>query len=144
MLTFQHNFFPVERMVQELRRKFGPLALFFYNDLTPEVVAVLWRPTCFIAQPFGAMNSEFARPVDDDNWKTDSMVLDNMKDLLRELSMYTADIVVGVKLIDDRSVKRKILPSDQLLPSKTKRKPAVSEYDDSDNDSSDEIMEAES
>ena len=121
-------------MVKELRKKFGHFALFFYNNLSPDVVAVLWRPTRFVGQPFSIMNSEFARPVDDGNWKSDSMVLDNMKDLMREMTIYMTDMIVSVKVLDDRSVNRRVI-SDQRVIS-TKRKPAVSESDESSDDSS--------
>jgi hypothetical protein len=35
---------PVGAMVDTLRKQLGSTALFFYNDLCPEVVAALWRP----------------------------------------------------------------------------------------------------
>ena len=121
-------------MVNELRKKFVHYALFFYNSLTPEVIAVLWRPTRFVGQPFSIMNSEFARPVDDEKWKSDSMVLDNMKDLMREMTTYTTDMIVSVKVLDDRSVNRRIISEQRVIS--TKRKPAVSESDESSDDSS--------
>lgn len=42
------------------------------------------------------------------NWKSDSMVLDNVKDFMRELSQATRDIVIDMKVFDDRSKKREI------------------------------------
>ena len=42
------------------------------------------------------------------NWKSDSMVLDNVKDFMRELSQATRDIVIDIKVFDDRSKKREI------------------------------------
>ena len=112
-------------MITELRRKFGLLALFLYNDLAPEVVAILWRPNRFVAQPFSAMHSEFARPVDDE-WNADSMVLDNMNDLMRETKMYTKDTVVSVKILENNSVKRKVHSRTHFGTTPTsKKKPAI-------------------
>jgi len=125
-----YNFSPIDAMITELRRKFGLLALFLYNDLAPEVVAILWRPNRFVAQPFSAMHSEFARPVDDE-WNADSMVLDNMNDLMRETKMYTKDTVVSVKILENKSVKRKVHSRTHFGTTPTsKKKPAVSESDD--------------
>jgi len=90
---------PVDDVVQELRFRLGNLALFFYNDLSPEVVAILWRPV-FASRSFSAMGSEHVRPVVADDLQSDTLVTINTKDILREVSQYTSDIVVGVKVFD--------------------------------------------
>lgn len=101
----QYDWRPVEEMVQTLRTKFGSLALFFYNDLYPEVIGMLWRPTSFVPHAFSAMHSEFVLPVERDSWKSDSLVIHNTSDVLREMSQYTNDIIVDVKVIDDPTSK---------------------------------------
>lgn len=121
----------MEEMVETLRNKFGSLALFFYNDLAPEVVCMLWRPTSFVPHAFSAMNSEYVVPIDSENWKSDSLVIHNTSDALREMSQYTNNIVADVKVLDDPTVKAR--------PSATKslRKRSADESDnDSDGDSS--------
>lgn len=59
---------PVRTMVSVLQSKLGRHALFFYNDLCPEVVAVLWRTSLLSSRPFSAMTCEVARPLDYGLW----------------------------------------------------------------------------
>jgi hypothetical protein len=76
------------------------------NEFAPEVIAILWRPSTFQPKIFTAINSESVRPVEHKDWKSDSMVVDNVKDFMRELSRATRDIVIDIKVFDDRSKKR--------------------------------------
>jgi U3 small nucleolar RNA-associated protein 22 len=98
---------PVDSMVENLRRRLGHTALFFYNDLCPEVVGVLWRPQLFVSKSFSAITSECVRPLvfaamqpttkgKDEN--ETSLVVVHALDLLREASAYTADIVMDQKV----------------------------------------------
>ena len=115
-------------MVQALRAKFGSFALFFYNDLCPEVIGMLWRPTSFVPRAFSVMHSEYVLPMEQENWKSDSLVIHNTGDILREMEHYTDDIVVDVKVLDD--------PSAKARPSKSSRKRSSSELSDDGSSSS--------
>jgi hypothetical protein len=104
---------PVQSVVKSLRDEFGPYALFFYNELSPEVVGLVWRPQTYSPMPFSVMASDYARPTEDGDWKSDSLVMRNASDLLREMRQYSQDIVTTVKIFDDscmihRSKKRKL------------------------------------
>lgn len=101
---------PVTAAVQALALRFGRYALFFYNDLCPDVIAVLWRPL-FEPRAFSALSSEYAHPVTTGEWKSDTLVTLNVHDLLREMSQFTRDIVTDVKVLD-RGLA--ILPSSTL------------------------------
>ncbi len=110
---------PVHSMISSLRDRFGTYALFFYNDLAPEVIGLVWRPETVATMPFSAMTSEYARPLDGDekSWKNDSLVVRNTTDLLREMSEYYQYIVTTVKVIDEScltppSKRRKVQTSD--------------------------------
>jgi len=92
---------PVENVMSSLRRKFGDHALFFYNELAPEVIGLVWRPDTFKAMSFSAMTAEYARPKDDADWKNDSLVVRNATDLLREMSEYYQEIITTAKIIDE-------------------------------------------
>jgi hypothetical protein len=107
-LFTQHDWRPLEDAVNTLRLNLGRYALFFYNEFAPEVIAVLWRPSTFQPKPFSAVNSEYVRPVEIDDWKSDSLAVENIKDFLRELQHDTRDIVVDVKLFDVRSAGRRL------------------------------------
>jgi len=89
---------PVTEMVEALRRDFGSLALFFYNYLCPDVIAVLWRPHVFSTQPFSVMTSEYTRPSVSGDWEADTMVMINVDDVFREMSQLMDGIVLKVKL----------------------------------------------
>eukprot|EP00540_Astrosyne_radiata_P023570 CAMPEP_0116862610 /NCGR_PEP_ID=MMETSP0418-20121206/23736_1 /TAXON_ID=1158023 /ORGANISM="Astrosyne radiata, Strain 13vi08-1A" /LENGTH=145 /DNA_ID=CAMNT_0004497487 /DNA_START=331 /DNA_END=768 /DNA_ORIENTATION=+ len=93
-------------MVALLRERFGDLAVVLYNELTPQMVALLWRPKRFVAQPFRAMNSEFARPICDYDWKNDTMVMDNMKDVMREVRACVDNMVTDIKVLQNKAIER--------------------------------------
>lgn len=118
-LHLQHGWRPVEELVQSLREKFGSMALFFYNDLTPEVIGVLWRPTSFVPQPLSIMHSEYVRPVEDVKWQSDSLVVHNTNDILREMGEYTDGIIANVKVLDDRTIKAPPTPKKRSAPEST-------------------------
>jgi hypothetical protein len=46
------------------------------------------------------MVSEHSRPISADDWKPDTLVTMNVRDVLRGIAQYTSDIVVDVKLLD--------------------------------------------
>ena len=92
---------PVYELVQTLRQKLGHLALFFYNDLCPDVIAVLWRPTLIVTpHSFSAMQSEYMRPVLPLGWKPDTLVQRNVTDMLREAAQFTTGVIVDTKVFD--------------------------------------------
>ena len=94
---------PVQSVVASLRENFGAYALFFYNELSPEVIGIVWRPETVATMSFSAMTAEYARPLDDDekSWKNDSLVIRNATDLLREMSEYYQYVITTVKVIDE-------------------------------------------
>eukprot|EP00537_Pseudo-nitzschia_pungens_P011070 CAMPEP_0172386406 /NCGR_PEP_ID=MMETSP1061-20121228/3972_1 /TAXON_ID=37318 /ORGANISM="Pseudo-nitzschia pungens, Strain cf. pungens" /LENGTH=1289 /DNA_ID=CAMNT_0013115787 /DNA_START=259 /DNA_END=4128 /DNA_ORIENTATION=- len=94
---------PIRSVISSLREKFGAYALFFYNELSPEVIGLVWRPQTVATLPFSAMTAEYARPLDDDErtWKNDSLVIRNATDLLREMSEYYQYVITTVKIIDE-------------------------------------------
>jgi hypothetical protein len=100
---------PIEGVISSLRRFFGSYALFFYNEFSPEVIGVLWRPETFKPMPFSAMTAEFAMPRDlnASNWKNDCLVVRNAEDLLREMSEYYKCVVVTAKILDHKVPTKK-------------------------------------
>jgi len=109
---------PVEHLVACLRQKFGSYAVFFYNNLAPDVIAMLWRPSTFVTQPFSAMNSNYKRPVMDE-WQSDSLVVTNPDDIMREIHHLSRNVVVDILVLDDKSDK-----SNKNSTSSLKRKAA--------------------
>lgn len=97
-MSTQHSLQPVERVVKKLRSKFGHLAIFFYNEYSPEIISILWRPQVLQTNPFSAKQSEYKSPVDD-NWEHESLVKFNESDVLREIHYYGRDIITDVKLM---------------------------------------------
>lgn len=47
----QHSF------VQNLRKKYHHLALFFFNELEGNQIGVIWKPDAFLPQPFSISTS---------------------------------------------------------------------------------------
>ena len=104
---------PVRAMVEELRSRFGNLALVFYNDLCPDVVALLWRrPLLDSRKAFSAVHSEYVRPVTYNGWQNDTLVTLHIRDVLREMQAVTIDMVVATKVLDEG-------PKPSLVPTKT-------------------------
>jgi Nrap protein domain 6 len=86
--------------VYALRIKFGDCLLLFYNDLCPDVLAVVWRPQLLQARPFSAVTCAYGRPVSED-WKSDTLITLNVHDILRDMAGITKDIVTDVKVFDN-------------------------------------------
>eukprot|EP00934_Nitzschia_sp_Nitz4_P000925 Nitzschia sp. Nitz4//scaffold6_size259037//47180//50993//NITZ4_001049-RA/size259037-processed-gene-0.4-mRNA-1//1//CDS//3329556818//925//frame0 len=91
---------PVGNLISVLRKEYGNLAVFLYNDMCPEVIGVLWRPGTFEPVSFSAMTSEYRCPVQEP-WKSDCLVTRNIGDILREMSERYQDIVVNVRVFDE-------------------------------------------
>lgn len=94
---------PVGHLVERLRKRFGSMAIFFFNQNCPEIIGVLWRPQLFLSSPFSAMSSEYVAPLDTE-WKSDSLVSKNHGDIIREMCEYSKDIVTTVRVFDDSSL----------------------------------------
>jgi len=73
----------------------------FYNKLSPELIAVLWRPSAFLSKPFNAINSELKHPIENE-WNRDSLVITNADDIFREISYLVKDLVVDTRVFDGR------------------------------------------
>ena len=115
---------PVQAMVAALRCKLGHCALFFYNHLCPDVIAVVWRPYG-PSRAFSVLASEYVQPVQSDDWQSDTLVTLNVYDLLREVSRLTKDVVTNVKVLDAGSCI-------QLSAISGKKKRSIEKDDDED------------
>jgi len=104
-------------LVESFREKFGNLAVFFHNDLTPEVIGMIWRPQSLQGQPFSALNSEYKRPIEH-VWQSDSLVVTNAHDVLADMKAMSEDVIADMKIMDNES----ILPKDRPLQESTKGK----------------------
>jgi hypothetical protein len=93
---------PIDDFVTVLREKLI-MAVVFYNELSPDIIAILWRPSCFVNHPFSVMLSENVRPVTHDNWKMDSLVTTNIQDILRDISQLSKNTVVAIKAIEKQA-----------------------------------------
>ena len=109
-----------------------PLAVFFYNEYTPDIIGCLWRPDAFKGQSFSAMLSEYKRPIDN-KWDEDSLVITNASDVMRAIQFIIQDVAVDIKILDDKNVKSNV--DEQKSSSKRKRK---AKNDSDEEDSSDD------
>ena len=128
--TVLHDWRPVDALVNALRDNFGHHALFFYNDLCPDVIAVLWRPKVFVPKPFSVMGSEFAQPCVASGWKPDTMVMVNGRDVLREMSQFYNSIVTKVKLFQPIELPEQAKYLGSNGASDRKRKTAPANWED--------------
>lgn len=120
----------MKSLVSQLRSRYNDYALFFYNELTPDVIAVVWRPAAFVPQLFSAMVSEYKRPATE-MWKNDSLVITNADDLMSEIEYASKDIISDVKVLDDKK------PDDVPMNRSKKSKVQDQEQSDSEDESSD-------
>jgi Nrap protein domain 6 len=131
-----YNFTPVIALVETLRQRYGSLGLFFFNCLCPEVIAILWRPHVFDAGPFSAMASEFCQPCLLGGWKSDTMVVYNANDILREMSQHFEGVVTKVKIFQGA-----LSPAPKKVESSPQGKRKAVDQDDSSSDEASEGSE---
>jgi hypothetical protein len=124
----------VQETVAKLRSELGHLAVFFYNEHTPNVIGCLWRPEAFKGQPFSVIHSEYKRPVVN-QWDENSLVITNANDVMRVIKFIVQDTVVDLKILDDRSIKSNDDEENKANANKPKRK---RRNDDSDEEDSSE------
>lgn len=99
--SFQHEWHPVKSLISRLRSKYGEYAVFFYNEFSPDIIAMIWRPAAFVPKAFSAMMSEYQSPVLKD-WKDDSLVIANTDELISEIGYAGRDILSDIKVLDDK------------------------------------------
>ncbi len=98
LLSFQHEWNPIKSLVSELRSKFSEHAVFFYNEFSPDIIALIWRPPAFVPKSFSVMMSEFQSPVLK-LWKDDSLVVTNSDDLINEIGHIGRHLLSDIKVI---------------------------------------------
>ena len=125
-----HGWRPVDELVSELKNRFGHLALFFYNQYTPEVICILWRPSAFKTESFAVKTSEHKRPLTINGWSKDSLVVTNYEEVLSEIRHACKDIVTGIKVQDETFVQT-------LAQRESSKKVKASPVSESDEGSSD-------
>jgi hypothetical protein len=101
--SIKHEWKPIKCAVELLRLRLGRFALFLYNEFSPEIISVLWRPNISESKTFAALNSEYVIPVEAKDFKSDTLVRINKNDILRELYQITEHIVVNQRMMDDMS-----------------------------------------
>jgi len=90
---------PIEAAIARLRYHFGHLIVFFYNEYTPNAIAMLWRPHAFTPRPFSAINSEYKIP-DEPTCHIDTHVAINSGDVFSSLLLLLRDLVVDLKVFN--------------------------------------------
>lgn len=121
---------PIDDAVSSLRSKYGKYAIFFYNQFCPEIIAMLWRPTAFTRQAFSAMHAEFMTPMEY-NWAADSLVTTNANDVLRAVKCILQNVIVDIKVLDDRSIHQ---DSGSSTKGSKRKQPAEEETSSSEED----------
>jgi U3 small nucleolar RNA-associated protein 22 len=107
---------PIASAVELMKSRLNESAIFFYNELYPEVLAIVWRPPLFEPRSFSALNSEYMQPVSK-KWARDTMVNVNINDLIAEIAYLASELVTDVKVLDFGSVSS---------PSKKRKSEALS------------------
>eukprot|EP00986_Skeletonema_menzelii_P005322 scaffold1915_cov143-Skeletonema_menzelii.AAC.8 len=96
-----HEWHPVKSLISRLRSKYGEYAVFFYNEFSPDIIAMIWRPAAFAPKAFSAMMSEYQSPVLKD-WRDDSLVITNTDELISEIGYAGRDMLSDIKVLDDK------------------------------------------
>jgi hypothetical protein len=93
----QHEWQPVQSLVNTLRSRYNDYAVFFYNEFAPDIIAMIWRPDAFRPQQFSAIVSDFKRPAAE-VWQNDDLVITNTEDLMAEIGHFARNIVSTFKV----------------------------------------------
>ncbi|EJK57061.1 hypothetical protein THAOC_22937, partial [Thalassiosira oceanica] len=124
-----HEWRPVQSLVAGLRSAYGRYAVFFYNELAPDVIALLWRPDAFRPVPFSALVSESKRPVLD-RWTGDSLVVTNADDVVAEIVQRSRNVITTFKVLVDKK------PDDAPPADESSKKAKKAREDDIESESS--------
>lgn len=114
-----------------LRSKLGDHALFLYNDLCPEVVAVVWRQHCHSARSFSAVISECTRPTEGD------MTVFNARDCLREIKSILGGLISDIKVFDYGPVTAMGVNRENRTMKRARSDSSSNEEDDSETEETD-------
>jgi hypothetical protein len=87
----------VRSLVNFLRSRYNDYAVFFYNEFSPDIIAMIWRPDAFMPQPFSAIVSYFKRPAAE-LWQDDDYVTTSTEDIMAEIIYIARNIVSTFKV----------------------------------------------
>ena len=135
LIRLQYSWNPVKEAVQKLRSELGHLAVFFYNEHTPEIIGCLFRPDAFKGKSFSAMYSEFQRPIVK-SWEENSLVKSNASDMMRAIQFIVQDIAIDVKVLDEKAMKLNRKDKGMKVDSLHEKKRKHSALDGSDDEDS--------
>ncbi len=136
----QYAWNPVNEIVKRLRSELGHLAVFFYNEHTPDLIGCLFRPDAFMGQGFSAMYSEYKRPIVK-SWEENSLIISNASDMIRAIQFIAQDIVVDLKILDEKAMKLNRKDNKlkvDSLEDKKRRRSSIDSSDDEDSSSTEE------
>ncbi|XP_039731492.1 nucleolar protein 6 [Pteropus medius] len=90
---------PPQLYLAQLRKAFGELALFFYDQHGGEVIGVLWNPTSFRPQPFKASNTKGHMVVSQGG---ESVMVPNIEAILEDFAILGEGLVQAVEARSER------------------------------------------
>lgn len=80
------GFNPVQIYLQELRKYFGKIALFFYDTHGGDLIGVIWKPLPLTLQPLRVQNSLFTLPLPEK--KDENTTIQQIPNMIEILNLF--------------------------------------------------------
>merc|ERR1712232_1258843 len=136
-----HGWEPIKEFISYLQSKYDQYCIFFYNQYTPHVIGILFRPTILSSAPstVSAMNCNYKRPYYNNTATTTNsnnnqlLAVYSINDIIREIQCIGEDIIQDVKImIDLPECKKQKISNDENDDDSTCSASSSSASDDSD------------
>ncbi|CAM9356162.1 unnamed protein product [Chrysoparadoxa australica] len=86
---------PLQELVEGWRHRFGHLAIFFWNELSPTTVAVVWRPKTFLPRAFAPLECSYAQPVD--TGEGSHFLVPSVFEVLHDMQVTAGDLISEIR-----------------------------------------------
>eukprot|EP00287_Rhodomonas_sp_CCMP768_P020684 CAMPEP_0202826556 /NCGR_PEP_ID=MMETSP1389-20130828/13690_1 /ASSEMBLY_ACC=CAM_ASM_000865 /TAXON_ID=302021 /ORGANISM="Rhodomonas sp., Strain CCMP768" /LENGTH=113 /DNA_ID=CAMNT_0049499865 /DNA_START=6 /DNA_END=347 /DNA_ORIENTATION=+ len=92
---------PIQRLVSELRRRFGRFALFWADEFKGDCVAVLWKPAEAVEHPLSVQRAgaTFPLAIAGGDGQARGAVIPDVVSMLREFREVGGDIVRDIEVL---------------------------------------------
>ncbi|CAG2189933.1 NOL6 [Mytilus edulis] len=94
-----YDYDPVQKYLQEIREKYGNLALFFYDRYGGQVIGVLFNPNAFQPKEFSVNHMFCRKPETSQNGHTEVIMKPNIAAIREDFAIFGEGLVASVQML---------------------------------------------